>query len=183
MSSTVTDSELESLRYPIGKFVYSPESPAEDIPSAIDAIEQLPSDLRKAVEDLTDAQLDTPYRPGGWTVRQLVHHLADSHMNSSMRFRWALTEQSPEIKVYDEQAWAKLSDARTAPIEVSLILLGAVHARWTLLLRSMTAEDWKRSFRHPENGETTLEKALAHYHWHGRHHLAQVANLRERMGW
>jgi uncharacterized damage-inducible protein DinB len=183
MSTAAVDPALEQLRYPIGKFRVPEEITLRDLPPWINLIEELPADLRKTVEDLPDSQLDTPYRPGGWTVRQLVHHLADSHMNSYIRFRWALTEQNPAIKAYDEQAWAMLPDARTAPIEVSLMLLGALHARWALLLRAMGPEDWKRTFQHPVSGVFPLDRALALYAWHGRHHLAHITKLRERMGW
>jgi hypothetical protein len=146
-------------------------------------IEALPAELRKTIEDLTDAQLDTPYRPEGWTVRQLVHHLADSHMHSYVRFKWTLTEENPLIKPYDEKAWALLPDAHTAAPEISLRLLGALHTRWVLVLRSLKPEHWKRTFQHPERGPVTLEQAVAMYAWHGQHHLAQIANLRQRMGW
>jgi hypothetical protein len=125
---------------------------------------------------LSQQQLDTPYRPGGWTVRQLVHHVPDSHLNSYMRFRLALTEQEPTIKPYDQALWAELPDSRTAPIEMSLSLLESLHERWVILLRSLTPAEWKRTFRHPELGVVSLERTAALYAWHGRHHVAQVLN-------
>lgn len=143
----------------------------------------MPENLRAAVEGLSAAQLDTPYRDGGWTVRQLVHHLADSHMNSYVRFRLALTEDWPTIKPYDEKLWAQLSDASTAPVETSLELLTALHERWVLLLRSLTAEQWQRGYVHPDNSRQTLAEAAALYAWHSRHHVAHITELRKRSGW
>src|SRR5260370_890220 len=128
-------------------------------------------------------QLDTPYRPGGWTVRQVVHHVPDSHMNSYMRFRLALTEEQPAVKGYDEAAWAKLSDAQSAPVELSLALLDSLHRRWVVLLESLSPEQWKRTFQHSELGPVSLERNLALYAWHGKHHVAHITGLRERMGW
>lgn len=183
MSSSVTQPNLDQLRYPIGKFRRPEAITRGDISAAVARIEEFPAELRKIVEDLSDSQLDTPYRPGGWTVRQLVHHLADSHMNSYIRFRWALTEENPLIKVYDEKAWAELPDARTAPIENSLLLLGGLHARWVLLLKAMTEAEWKRTAQHPQMGAMALDTAAALYAWHGQHHLAHIAKLREQMGW
>jgi len=132
---------------------------------------------------LNEAQLDTPYRDGGWTVRQVVHHVPDSHMNAYMRFRLALTEHEPVIKPYDEAAWAELVDGKTAPPEISLALLDALHDRWVRLLRSMTDADFQKQFRHPELGVVPLEKNLALYAWHGKHHVAHITRLRERMQW
>ncbi|HLI30711.1 MAG TPA: putative metal-dependent hydrolase, partial [Terriglobia bacterium] len=146
-------------------------------------IEEVPARLRAAVKGLSDAQLDTPYREGGWTVRQVVHHLADSHMNSYVRFRLALTESEPTIKTYDQTRWAELRDARTAPVEPSLALLESLHKRWVLLLKSLEAADFSRTFRHPDRGTMTLDQNLALYAWHGRHHVAHITSLRERMGW
>jgi len=171
------------LRYPIGRFEFSGPNSEDDRKRYIGEIEQAPGRLRAAAAGLTDAQLDTPYRPGGWTVRQVVHHVPDSHMNSYVRFRLALTEQGPTIKPYDESRWAELTDARTAPIEISLALLEWLHARWVLLLRGLTPGDFAREFRHPELGEVSLDKNLALYAWHGRHHAAHITSLRERMGW
>jgi len=146
-------------------------------------IEETPARLKAAVAGLSDVQLDTPYRPGGWTVRQVVHHVPDSHLNSYIRFRWALTEDEPTIKAYHEDRWAELSDARTAPVEVSLVLLESLHRRWVSLMGSLTGEEWKRTFVHPQLGPVTLEKNAALYAWHGRHHVAHVTGLREREGW
>jgi hypothetical protein len=135
------------------------------------------------VEGLDDAQLDTPYRPEGWTVRQLVHHVADSHMNSYVRFRLAVTEDTPTIKPYDEKAWANLPDAATAPLEPSLELVEALHRRWLLLLQSFGPAEWSRTFRHPERGVSRLDVTALLYGWHGRHHVAHVTELRKREGW
>jgi hypothetical protein len=146
-------------------------------------IEATPARLRAAVEGLTEAQLETPYRPGGWTVRQVVHHFADSHLNAYIRFRLALTEKAPTIKPYDQELWAQLPDARTAPVEISLKLLETLHARWVMLLKTLKPEDFARALMHPELGRVTLEKYLAMYAWHGRHHVAHINGLRERSGW
>lgn len=167
------------LSYPIGKFSYVPGHRAEHIKT----IASLPSQLAAAVVGMTPEQLETPYRPGGWTVRQTVHHVADSHMNAFIRFRLALTETEPTIKPYEQSAWGELADSRTAPVELSLNLLAALHERWTLLLRSMADADFERTFRHPEIGLLTLEKNTALYAWHSRHHLAHITGLVERMGW
>jgi hypothetical protein len=142
-----------------------------------------PAQLRTALGGLSEDQLSMPYRPGGWTLRQLAHHLPDSHMNSYTRFRLALTEENPTIKPYHEDRWADLADARTAPVDLSLRLLEALHARWVMLLRSLAPDDFKRTFQHPELGPMTLERNLALYAWHGRHHVAHVTGLRERMRW
>jgi len=160
---------MEDLRYPIGKY----EGKGE-LRQWIDEIAAAPSQLRAAVKGLSPEQLDTPYRPGGWTVRQVVHHVPDSHLNSYVRFRLALTEHEPTIKPYDQEQWAVLIDARTAPVEVSLALLESLHERWVLLLRSLTPADWKRAFRHPEIGLVTLEWTAGSYAWHGRHHVAHI---------
>jgi uncharacterized damage-inducible protein DinB len=149
----------------------------------LDDIAQTPAKLREAVKGMSDVQLDTPYRPGGWTVRQVVHHVPDSHLNSYVRFKLALTEDEPTIKPYAEDRWAELADTKATPIEVSLTLLDSLHDRWVRLLRSLTAEEWKRTFRHPDLGPMTLEKTLALYAWHGRHHVAHVTELRARSGW
>jgi hypothetical protein len=168
-----------SLRYPIGTFDRSRLDRAENIA----AITGLPSALGSAVAGLGDNQLDTPYREGGWTVRQLVHHVADSHINAYVRMRLALTEDWPTIKPYEEAEWAKLEDARTLPVEVSLALLKSLHLRWVTLLESLTDADWARGYVHPESGRETLETVAAIYNWHGRHHVAHVGGLRKRMGW
>ncbi len=171
------------LRYPIGRFEWRGENSEDDRRRYLDEIEQAPAHLRAAVAGLSEEQLDTRYRPGGWTVRQVVHHVPDSHLNSYARFRLALTEDEPTIKPYDESRWAELTDARTAPIEVSLAFLESLHRRWVLLLRSLSPADYARQFRHPELGAVSLDRNLALYAWHGRHHVAHVRSLRERMGW
>ena len=171
------------LQYPVGKFKWEGVITDEQRQQLIDQIEQAPAQLRKALAGLTEEQVDTPYRPGGWTVRQVVHHLPDSHMNAYVRFRLALTEDEPTIKPYDQERWATLKDARTAPAELSLSLLESLHRRFVLLLRSLRAEDFARTFLHPEMGVVTLDKYLGMYAWHGRHHIAHVTSLRDRMGW
>jgi hypothetical protein len=180
--------EEMDLQYPIGKFTWNRTGEGMLTSEAerqqwLSEIEAAPASLRAAVVGMTEAQLDTPYRPGGWTVRQVVHHLADSHLNSYVRFRLALTEDEPPIKPYDQARWAELSDARTAPVEISLTLFEALHKRWVLLLRSLPPEDFARALWHPELGRVTLEKYLAMYAWHGRHHVAHITSLRERQGW
>jgi uncharacterized damage-inducible protein DinB len=174
---------MENLQYPVGHFKWSGIASHEQLRHWIDEIGAAPAQLRTAVSGLSPQQIDTPYRPGGWTVRQVVHHVPDSHLNSYVRFRLALTEDEPTIKPYDEGRWAELPDSRTAPIEVSLSLLESLHERWIQLLRSLTAPDWKRTFRHPELGLVTLEQNAALYAWHGRHHVAHITSLRQRMGW
>jgi hypothetical protein len=173
---------MDDLRYPVGKFEFPESVNASDLAGFLDQIAAAPARMRAAVMGLTDAQLDTPYRPGGWTVRQVVHHVPDSHMHSYTRFRLALTEDSPTIKPYDEARWAELADARL-PVEPSLTLLESLHARWVPLLRSLSAADWKRTFRHPELGLVSLENNAALYAWHGRHHVAHITSLRKRMNW
>ena len=174
---------MSDPRFPIGKFSYQGPPTPEQKRQFLDEIEQAPVRLRAAVAGLSDPQLDTPYRDGGWTVRQVVHHVPDSHMNSYIRFKLALTEDSPTIRTYMEDRWAELPEAKSAPIEVSLSLLENLHGRWMLFLRSLKPEDWKKTFRHPELGPMDLEKSLALYAWHGQHHVAHVTSLRERMGW
>ena len=173
---------MEDLRFPVGRFQPSKAITPELKKVWIQEISEAPREMRRATTGLSDTQLDTPYRPEGWTVRQVVHHVPDSHMNSFIRFKLALTEENPVIKPYDEASWAKLSDA-AALIEPSLVLLEALHFRWTTLLTGITEDQWKRTFRHPEMGERTLEQTLAIYAWHGRHHVAHVTRLRDRMGW
>jgi uncharacterized damage-inducible protein DinB len=173
----------DNLRYPIGKFRYDCPSNEDKKRAFLDDIAQTPENLGTAVKGLSDSRLDTPYRPGGWTVRQVVHHLPDSHLNSYVRFKLALTEDDPTIKPYAEDRWAELADTKTTPVAVSLTLLDSLHDRWVRLLRSLTSDDWKRTFRHPELGSMTLEKTLALYAWHGKHHVTQITNLREREGW
>ena len=167
-------------RFPIGRS-RAPASPAE-YPALVEQIAAAPAALRAALRGLSDAQLDTPYREGGWTVRQVAHHVPESHMNAYVRFKLALTEDTPVIKPYDESRWAALPDARDH-VEPSLRLLDALHERWVSLLRSMRDEDFQRAYMHPENGLTPLSTALGIYAWHGRHHVAHVTTLRERQGW
>jgi hypothetical protein len=174
---------MSDLRYPIGKFSYGNSPTPEQRQELLHQIEQTPAHLRKAVNGLSPQQLDTPYRPDGWTVRQVVHHVPDSHLNAYIRFKLALTEDEPTIKPYAEDKWARLADTAATPVEVSLTLLDSLHDRWVRLLRSLQSEDWKRTFRHPELGLVTLEKNLAIYAWHGRHHVAHITSLRERSGW
>jgi len=174
---------LPDLRYPIGPFVYRGESTKAERRESLARIEAAPARLRAAVAGLSAAQLDTEYRPGGWTVRQVVHHLPDSHLNSYCRFRLALTEETPAVKGYDEARWADLPDARSGPVEVSLDLLESLHHRWVLLLRSLTPLDFARTFLHSELGPVTLDRNLALYAWHGDHHVAHITSLRARMGW
>ena len=170
------------LRYPIGRF--SPPDPVtrDQVGAWIDDIAGLPADLRRTVSPLTDGRLDTPYRPGGWTVRQVVHHLPDSHMNSLIRFKWALTEDRPTIKAYDEKGWAVLLDSRE-PVAGALDLLDALHRRWVSLLRRLSRAQLRREFVHPESGPATLAVTVGAYAWHGRHHLAHIERLIERAGW
>ena len=163
------------LRYPVGRFKAPTEITSAQRQEWIAEIQALPGKLRDTIEPLRDAQLDTPYRPGGWTVRQVVHHLADSHLNSYVRFRLALTEDNPTIKPYAEAKWAELPDAKTAPAAVSLELLEGLHERWVLLLRAMSDADFARKLTHPESGEMRLDRMLALYAWHCRHHLAHIA--------
>lgn len=171
----------EDLRYPIGEFERYDVTP-EIRRNLIDAIAACPAGVRKAVDGLSDEQLDTPYRPDGWTVRQTVHHIPDSHLNSYCRFKLALTENNPEIRAYYEDRWAELADSKL-PIDVSLDLLENVHSRWVTLLNSLTDEDCVRKLRHPESGEWTVGEFIALYAWHGRHHTAHITGLRDRMGW
>jgi uncharacterized damage-inducible protein DinB len=171
------------LRFPVGKFKFPDSVTAAERAAFVEQIAQTPAKLRAAVAGLSDTQLDTPYRPGGWTVRQVIHHVPDSHLNSYTRFRLALTEAEPTIKPYLEDQWAELPDARTLPVEVSLALLEPLHTRWVTLLRLLSDEQWRRALRHPDLGLVTLEQNAALYAWHGRHHTAHITSLRDRMGW
>ena len=173
----------DDLRYPVGPFTFEGKLSDEQISQAIDEIAQAPARLRAAVDGLSAEQLDTNYRPGGWTVRQVVHHLPDSHLNSYIRFKLALTEDQPTIRPYDENSWSALSDAQTAPPEISLDLLEALHRRFVLVLKSLEPKDLERTFLHPDIGVVSLEKNIALYAWHGRHHVAHITSLAERMGW
>jgi hypothetical protein len=174
---------MEDHRYPIGQYQGKPTLTFEERRSAIDRIAQVPDQLAKAIAGLSPEQLDTPYRPDGWTVRQVVHHLPDSHINAYVRFKLALTETEPTIKPYDEALWATLPDSREAPIAVSVALLHALHQRWVVLLRNMRPEDFARRLNHPERGIETLDAKLGEYAWHGQHHVAHITSLRERMAW
>jgi uncharacterized damage-inducible protein DinB len=165
-------------RYPIGRFSPPATITRENRHEWVTAIAVLPRELNEAVRGMSEVELEQPYRDGGWTVRQVIHHVADSHMNAYVRFRLALTEQAPTIKTYDEAAWAELCDAKTAPIESSLQLLTALHARWVALLRSLKQEDMQRTFVHPELGPRTLDWTTGLYAWHGRHHLSHVRMAR-----
>ena len=182
MTSTVQESS-QDLRFPTGKF----QRPAELDPTAranaIEVIAATPGRLRAAVSGLTDEQIETPYRPGGWTVRQVVHHVPDSHLNAYVRFKLALTEAEPTIKPYDEAQWAELADVKAVPIATSLTLLDAVHERWVAILRAMTPADFERTLIHPDSGRQRLDQVLALYAWHGPHHIAHITSLRERQGW
>jgi uncharacterized damage-inducible protein DinB len=174
---------MTDLRYPIGKFTYDGPATPEKKQELLNQIEQAPGRLRAAIKGLSQQQLDTPYRPEGWTVRQVVHHVPDSHLNAYVRFKLALTEEAPTIKPYAEDKWAKLADTPATPVDVSLTLLDSLHDRWIRLLHSLQPADWKRTFRHPDLGVMDLEKTLALYAWHGRHHVAHITSLRERNGW
>jgi hypothetical protein len=169
-------------RYPVGKFVRPEIFTPDERTDAISTLAELPERLRNATDGLDSAQLSTPYRDGGWTLRQVVHHVADSHMNAFVRVRLALTEDWPTIKPYDEAAWATLHDM-TAPVEWSLELVESLHARWVMLLQSLDEQQWQRGFRHPENGPTTVELATFLYAWHSRHHVAHITHLRAKEDW
>ena len=170
-------------RFPVGRYRPPAEISAEQRAEWIEQIAHTPARLREAVAGLSDAQLDTPYRDGGWTVRQVAHHIADSHINAVTRFKLGLTENDPTIKPYDEAAWAVLGDVAATPVEVSLELLDHLHVRWVNLLRSIGHEQWSRTIQHPDHGTMRLDFLLGRYAWHGRHHVAHVTTLRERMGW
>jgi uncharacterized damage-inducible protein DinB len=174
---------MEMNRYPIGRFSFDASSTPDKRSGWIRDIAELPALLKNAVAGLAPAQLDTPYREGGWCPRQIVHHLADSHMNSFIRFKLSLTENTPQIKPYDQDAWAKLADVTGVDIGFSLSLLEGLHARFGALLSSLQAEDFKKTFLHPENGPMTLDRTLQTYAWHGKHHAGQILALRDAMNW
>lgn len=174
---------MTDAQYPIGKFTPDPDVTPQKRKGWIEDIAAAPELFRKTVANLSDAQLDTPYRDGGWTVRQVVHHMADSHLHTLVRFRLALTETSPAITGYDPAKWGELPDAKTGPVAASLDLLQALHTRWLLLLQAMSPEDFARSFRRADGQVVTLDRALQTYAWHGKHHAAQIGALRERQGW
>lgn len=173
----------DAARYPVGRYRPQAQVKSQDREQWLDELAEAPEKLKHAVAGLSDEQLEIPYRAGGWTSRQVVHHLADSHMNSYMRFRHAVTEHAPVIKPYDEARWAELSDAKSAPIDLSVGLLEQLHARWILLLRGFGDAEFARVFVHPERGKERLDTALGLYAWHGRHHVAQITGLRTRSGW
>src|SRR3984885_8613415 len=174
----------KDLRYPIGKFHRPEAALTEDQRREfIEAIEQTPARLVSAIKNLKPEQLDTPYRPGGWTVRQVVHHVPDSHMNAYTRLKLALTEDEPTVRPYEEGLWAELADSRETPVEVSLALLEFLHLRWDILLRALQPGDFARRLRHPVNGVMTVDNLVHHYAWHGRHHVAHITSLRQREGW
>lgn len=174
---------MEDLRYPVGRHQPVDALTPEQRRTAIDLLAAAPGHMRAAVRGLSDAQLDAPYRPDGWTVRQVVHHVPDSHMNAYIRTKLGLTEDTPTVKPYDESAWARLDDARSTPIETSLALLDGVHDRWVRVLRAMAPSDFARTIMHPENGMMTLDRVVAVYHWHSLHHVAHITRLRDRNGW
>jgi hypothetical protein len=173
---------MSDLRYPIGCHERVATLAPAQRRECIEQIAAMPAQLRRAVTGLDDRQLDTPYRPGGWTVRQVVHHVPDSHMNAYVRFKLGLTEDQPAIRTYEEKLWAETPEMR-APIDVSLTLLEGLHGRWVLLLRALGPEAFARAIQHPELGRPTLDGMVAMYAWHGRHHTAHISTLRERMGW
>ena len=170
------------LRYPVGDWTAPETISSDDRLEAVAILAELPSHLRNAVQGFDGAQFDTPYRDGGWTVRQLIHHVADSHMNALSRTKLALTEEAPLVFAYNERAWAELHDS-AAPAEWSLELIEAVHARWVMLLQSLTDAQWRRAYRHPERGTQTVEQVTLLYAWHSRHHTAHITHLRRRMDW
>ncbi|WP_263350208.1 YfiT family bacillithiol transferase [Acidicapsa acidisoli] len=180
--SETAHSAIDILRFPIGRFRLPASITAVEHDEYIETLRLLPERLKAAAASLNDSQLDTPYRDGGWSLRQVVHHVADSHANSYVRFKLALTEDWPTIKPYDEAAWAELSDSRLS-IDVSLTLIAALHARWVALVESLPDADFARGYVHPAGGRQNLAQVLALYAWHSRHHTAHIANLRERMGW
>ncbi|MFN3267238.1 MAG: YfiT family bacillithiol transferase [Deinococcales bacterium] len=170
-------------RFPIGKFNKQASYSAAERTANLEVIRQTPAHLKAALEGLSDSQLETPYREGGWTLRQVAHHIPDSHMNAYIRCKLALTENNPTIKPYDQEAWALLSDTKSVPLEVSVQLLSMLHLRWVALFESFTEADWQRTYNHPVGGLTTLEQMLALYAWHGAHHVAHITTLRQNKGW
>lgn len=174
---------MKDMRFPIGRFEPKAEIGAAERRTLITSISKAPIRLRAALQELTPGQLDEPYRPEGWTVRQVAHHLPDSHLNGYLRFKLALTEEQPTVKTYNEKLWAELEDSRLAAPEISLRLLDSLHERWTLVLRSLKPEDFTRTLTHPEFGVMSLDAVLQLYEWHGRHHIAHITSLRRRMGW
>lgn len=174
---------MNDPRYPVGKFEPRDRLTPAERKKLIADIAAVPQRMREAVRGLDEAQLDTPYREGGWTIRQVVHHVPDSHMNAYVRLKLALTEDAPTIKPYDEARWAMLPDTQRTPVDTSLTLLESLHSRWTTLLNAMAPQDFERKFTHPDHGLMTLDWFVTMYAWHGRHHVAHVTSLRERKGW
>ncbi|HSP33799.1 MAG TPA: putative metal-dependent hydrolase [Thermoanaerobaculia bacterium] len=175
---------MSDPRYPIGKFQRRDNLTPDERRTLIDQIAAVPQTMRNAVRGLSEQQLDTPYREGGWSLRQVVHHVPDSHLNAYVRIKLALTEDNPTIKPYDEDAWAKLADSRSTPVETSLQMIDALHTRWVALMRSMKDADFRRTFRHPEHkGDFSIDGLVSLYAWHGRHHTAHITAFRDRMGW
>jgi hypothetical protein len=182
-TSTAPTPQADQARYPIGKFRRPQSLTAAERAEAISTIEAMPQKLAAAVKGWSDAQLDTPYREGGWTVRQLIHHVADSHMQAFTRIRFALTEDTPTIKPYEEKDWAKLADSQSMPVDASLRLLQSLHERWVFMLRALKDDQWQRVYRHPESGDTRVDHATALYAWHSNHHLAHITRLAAQQGW
>lgn len=174
---------MTDLQYPMGRYTHEGPVSDDQLRDWINEIATLPAQMRSAARGLTDAQLDTSYRPGGWTLRQVIHHVPDSHTNAYVRFKWALTEDTPAIKAYNETAWADLGDTRVTPVETSLDFLTALHARWVALMGTMSPEAWDRSLVHPVGGPMVLRWMAGMYAWHGRHHLAHLTTTIERHGW
>ncbi|MEN0049975.1 MAG: YfiT family bacillithiol transferase [Bacteroidota bacterium] len=176
--------DLEQLKYPIGKYLAPEKITSHHIQNWIEEIAKLPNQMHSAIAKLSTEQLDTPYRPEGWTIRQVVHHVPDSHMNAYVRFKLALTEDNPSIKPYFEDRWAELMDSKTAPIKPALLLLEGLHQKWTTLLKELNTSDLERTFFHPESqASSSLAFNVGNYAWHGNHHLAQIMGLKERMNW
>ena len=183
MNDRPVDAITADPRYPIGRFQRPAEISATDRAAAVETIATLPSHLRAAVSGWTDSQLDTPYREGGWTVRQLIHHIADSHGQASTRLRKTLTEENPTIQAYNEKLWAELPDDKSASVECSLVLLEGLHSRWSYLLHHLSEDQWQRTFQHPESGTWTVDAVTQLYSWHSRHHVAHVTALAKARGW
>jgi len=178
------EEDMNTLKFPIGEFKIPEQVSVEEIKNCIDDIARLPQALIEEVEHLDQDQLQIVYRPEGWNIRQLVHHLADSHMSAFMRFKWALTEDEPTIKAYNEKRFAELADSQFTPVTISLQLLKALHAKWVILLENMSTEDFEKTFTHPESGyRYSLKQSLVNYSWHGKHHLEHIRTLKKRKGW
>lgn len=175
--------DINALKYPIGKLKFPFKITADNIKKYEEEIRKFPQELLNAVEDLNDEQLDTPYREGGWTVRQLVHHIADSHLNGYIRVKWGLTEDNSLIKTYEQDDWVKLPDTYNTPVSVSLNLISALHERWANLISGLTPEQLSKKLQHPENSYNSVDKVICTYAWHGKHHAAHITSLRKRMGW